>query len=101
MTAPTIIMKGKAASEWLEQVCLAWARAFPDQFAVWRQYCEQQKAALWKPNGMSREKTCAYQGSIPTAIYTLACRKLGADFWEYPEHLRQAIQLLMGENRPE
>ena len=101
MTAPNVLMRGKAAAEWLEQACLAWARAFPEQFAVWRQYCEQQKHALINPNGMSRDKTCAYEGSIPTAIYNLACVKMGADFWEYPEHLRLAIQLLMGEYRPE
>lgn len=98
---PEILMRGKAASEWLENACLAWARAFPDQYAVWRQYCQEKQRTLVNPNGMSRKGTLAYEGSIPTAIYMLACRQLGQDFWEYPEHLRMAINMLMGTYKPE
>lgn len=101
MTAPNILIKGKAVDEWLEAACLAWARAFPDQFATWRQFCQEKQRALVNPNGMSRQGTCAYEGSIPTAIFTLARVKLGADFWEEPEHMKKAIKLLMGEYRPE
>lgn len=101
MTAPNVLIRGKALDEWLEAACLAWARAFPDQFATWRQFCAEKQRALVCANGMSRDGLMAYEGSIPTAIFNLACMKLGADFWEDPENMKKAIKLLMGEYRPE
>jgi len=77
----------------------AWSREFPARAAAFLDHIKRQKERLWAPTGMSREKTMAYTGSIPTDLYLVITAKY-PDFFNTPLNLELAHRIFMGDYRP-
>lgn len=90
-----VLVRNKAAEDFLTTVISAWAREFPEEAESFRQHVKRKHEALIHPSGLSRGGLLGYAGDIPVKIwYVVEAHHYG--FFRNPRNVRLAHRLLMG-----
>jgi len=96
---PRVFVRGQGVEEWLKMLWNAWSRKFPKRAAAFIEHIKEQKQNLVVASGMSRDKTMAYTGSIPTDLYLVITAKYPT-FFNSPLNMELAHQIFCGDYRP-